>query len=761
MELNNKAREILLDDENPEDEDDEETLELQLAALEAKLKLKRLQQSRNKALADDHKGSDSQGPPAAAGYVPTSQLTRKALHGRDRDHTPTRELRQDVEVPLSPITRSIQPKAQRSPGRVLLGIDKGIKGTDVSLRRARSSREALAHTSGKKGSSCRSSRHGVGQSIGSFDDRTHGRHHIKSFSERMAAGRLDDTTQANRREANHKIRSTGFKLEKGEVEKYNPVGEESRAREASRSLTKQRDVVSSGRDEILGANHLSPAGRDVPWKTHTLPDLHASPSSMTPNGVSSGISIDSPGGEDLSLYEPYSQIHLSSRVLPHSLLERTLPSETHTPLRIPHLLKAVTAPSFELPEDIVDYVVFGIIGSKSLPKNHKPNSKETNMRGSNDWEKQWDDGSQNDKKFMVLQLTDLTWSIDLYLFSTALPRYHRLSPGTVIAILNPGVMPPKRGKEDTGAFGLTLHSGEDTVLEIGMARDLGFCKAVKKDGKECGSWVNLAKTEYCEWHLNAQVTKTQAGRMGVNAGSNAFRLCGASSLRNTMPGGRMKGNKSGTQGLLPQKEGQKYDRNTGGQYFIASSSAGQHPRAAGAPVHRPGRSAADLLDISDDDPFLAEGQFSRDRDARLRQRLITEEKERHIARTLGAMEAGSAGGEYLRHRNGNDDAVSGGASQDRSQRSAETTKAHIIESTSKANNNGKRTSEGVRLSPVKKARIVTDRGLREAGRNTVGKALRRHDVEQDDDDLDIIGNHRHSAPQVFLKRSKQTCAGQE
>ena len=76
------------------------------------------------------------------------------------------------------------------------------------------------------------------------------------------------------------------------------------------------------------------------------------------------------------------------------------------------------------------------------------------------------------------------------------------------------IMPPKN--KDSGAFSLKLSSSEETVLEIGTASDLGFCKATKRDGKECLQWIDGRKTEFCEFHISLKVDKARKGRMEFN-----------------------------------------------------------------------------------------------------------------------------------------------------------------------------------------------------------------------------------------------------
>ena len=56
---------------------------------------------------------------------------------------------------------------------------------------------------------------------------------------------------------------------------------------------------------------------------------------------------------------------------------------------------------------------------------------------------------------------------------------------------------------------------------------------------------------------------------------------------------------------------------------------------------------------------------------------------------------------------------------------------------SAANGNGKRTADSVRLSPIKKTRLLTEKGIRHPGRESLGAKNGEVDVDQDDD-LDIV-----------------------
>lgn len=336
---------------------------------------------------------------------------------------------------------------------------------------------------------------------------------------------------------------------------------------------------------------------------------------------------------------------------------------------------------------------------------------------------------------MVLTLTDLTWSLDLYLFTTAFTRFWKLTPGTVIAILNPSIMPPLPSKTDTGRFSLVLSSSDDTVLEVGTSRDLGFCKSIKRDGKVCSSWIDSRKTEFCDWHVDRQVEKVKRGRMEVNTITAPFAPGGRKGARTGFFGGgsrRAKGDHCKDDGLL--REGAQYDRATSSRFFVA-------PGALGIT----GRSAVNLLD---DELDLANRGLGKEE--RLRRRLAEREKEREIARKLGEGGKGM-GGEYLRitttegEANNEDEGVDGKRDDLDARklgllgnRAAE---VHLSPMKRKAG------ATGGMEGPRKKTRFVTAKGIREAGRESLGvpglddganerpgEAL----TSQDDDDLEIV-----------------------
>ncbi|KAI9825608.1 MAG: hypothetical protein M1832_000952 [Thelocarpon impressellum] len=739
-----------------DEEEDEETLQLQLEAIEAKLKLKKLRQAKAKGSAssdvenDGNRGVASRPLSTAATRAEKRQLPPSAGRLQRARSQP------DVKVPLSPPPRRTVPEVPRSPGRVLLGIDKGLKGRDVSLRRPPTLRGS-ASTSHMipRAPSPQKTTHASNYSSLRIPRPADDADRPKTFSERMADGRADERSRKEREEMMKKARSKGFGMDEGELERLKQASAASQAGEDDPFMAEARNKSSEprefSRDEVL-RSYNRPAGgtsramvkrgnSQRPESRSTIGSVSSAVSTIRSNGSTSSRSSSStvehrppPEREQEhkkadapSEFDAYSGQHLSKRILPHKLLTRTFTDKTT--LLIPDLLKTVKSPNYDPPEiDTADFVVLAIVASKSSPKAHKEERKASGESGRG--------------KYMALTLTDLKWEVDLFLFDTAFDRWWKLTPGTVVAILNPAIMPPPHRLRDTGKFSLTLSSSDDTILEVGRARDLGFCASIKKDGRPCDSWIDARHTEHCAFHVDASLRKTKAGRMEVNTMTAPFGPGGAKGgSRAGMFGPRSRGQNNG---LRP--EGAMHDRATQSQYFMAPGSG----------------SAARLLDAADD------GGHTTSKEERLRRRLAEREREREIARRLGETGNGT-GSAYLgapfasASEAGVSDGAGGALPPVDAQslglaRSGEV--VHLSPVKRKRGGHGgageavgwsgalrvgrdkeKEKKEAEEVEPArKKTRFVTERGIREAGRDSLGGLVvsRNQAKEEDDDGLDIV-----------------------
>ncbi|KAJ9649536.1 hypothetical protein H2199_000312 [Coniosporium tulheliwenetii] len=462
----------LLDLPDDDEEEDEETLQLKLQAIEARLKLKKLQKA--KAERSEKPGTDSDGGRESA-------RASTAAGSRRRRATPPVEA-PAVEVPLSPTEDRRAPELPKSPARVLLGIDKGLRAQDVSLKRAASLRNRTSAPKNQFGSELSRPATLRGSSYVSQSSATASQ--PKSFSERIAESRLTDKQRQEKEERIQRSRSRGFGLD------VNTAG----------GTQDEEDIWTASPatwDPRIKASYERPANATVDGKhqhyrvnaerllqTIQPPDIiplrlpaihllqihspntkHSPPSLLlktTPNSRR-------PPPTDTTSYDPFSNLHLTKRHIPHTTLTRTFDDKALYP--IPKLLAEVKGPTYDPRHRI---------------RLHRLRDPGLQIASTAD-----PDDEKQRSKYMVLRLTDLKWELDLFLFGSGFER-------------------------DTGAFSLKLGSEEDTVLEIGMARDLGFCKSVKKDGRECLSWIDKRKTEFCEFHVGLQVEKTKRGRMEVN-----------------------------------------------------------------------------------------------------------------------------------------------------------------------------------------------------------------------------------------------------
>lgn len=534
-----------LSDDN--DEEDEETIQLELQAIEARLKLKRLQSKSKKGSSNAESGKDA-----------------------DQHVSKRQKVTTEVQIPVSPTRERVAPTVHRSPARVLLGIDKGLKGSQVSLKRARTS----PHASRSK-------------DVGSADSAVPEK---KSFSQRLAESRTSEQDRRLKEDKLQSVRSTGF---------ARPQQHSHRA------------------EQIQSGNQKKHVNANPPTSTHPSRSTINHAKDVDEPTPTASTNNDTTSAKEPAFFEPHSSLHLSKRHIDHpSLLPMLEDKEIYT---LPRLLKEVHAPHYDPPACEKDFVVFGILASKTKP--HETKSSHHTSAPSDD--------SLDPNKFMVLKLTDLDWEIDLFLFSTAFTQYWKLTPGTVLAILNPDIMPPKV-QRDSGKFSLKLTSSEDQIIEIGVARDLGFCKSIKKDGNPCESWINVRKTEYCDYHVNLIVERTRPGRMEVNGIARKSRGGGThSSGANTSRSWSNRNTSQSTQNT----GGRQKDPDTGEFYYSAGSS---QPYSSHSNTLNLKNTTKQIMDAED----LAKPE-------RMRKRLETKERERILAAKLGEIGNG-IGATYLR-----------------------------------------------------------------------------------------------------------------
>jgi len=267
---------------------------------------------------------------------------------------------------------------------------------------------------------------------------------------------------------------------------------------------------------------------------------------------------------------------------------------------------------------------------------------------------------------------------------------------------------------------------------------------VRKDGKTCLTWVDKRHTEFCDFHVNETLKKTHANRMEVNTMNFGY---GFGNTKKRFNSRDMTGH------FQRQKEAEtakktRYDAESHSQIFIGK------------------RSTANLLDDTDFDPDA----FHRGNTKveRMMRRLLENEKERELEKKLASMGNG-AGATYAQKRiasaqrpdlnTSEQDAepppdaaalgLLGSKANDVQLSPIKRKRAHTTSSSAAVGWGGNLSKElgrmrhGESLQPVKKkTRFVTEQGIREAGRESIGgdavRAVTNKPVDDDDDDDDLV-----------------------
>lgn len=155
----------------------------------------------------------------------------------------------------------------------------------------------------------------------------------------------------------------------------------------------------------------------------------------------------------------------------------------------------VAPPDYVMSESILEYIVYGIVASKSTAR--------TTNSGA---------------KYCVMQLTDLKTDIAMFLYDSAFEKYWTLPLGALCYFLNPQFQKP-RGNVSKASLKMADATG---VLEIGKSADFGICRSIKKDGTQCTAWINSKKQEVCDFHIDMTLQKTLNKRIEFASGTKSF-----------------------------------------------------------------------------------------------------------------------------------------------------------------------------------------------------------------------------------------------
>ncbi len=297
-----------------DEDEDEETLKLKLQAIEAKLKLKALQRAKSTA---DIKEAAGSGRSSQADTVSTSRSDAAAASRRADLSRPNA----DIQVPHSPVRNYRKPEEQKSPARVILGIDKGLTGRDVSLKRpGNSAYSGLSRTNLTKERELPK---------------------IKSFADRIADSRNKEKEREQVETKLEERRNRGFGLKNieglnprpalsrnnsslslgsGATDSMPPPTAKSLNRTQSRSLHDLQNPSSSRPGSTLSSrsDNSKPSSSPRPSSGFGTTQIAAKYSEISQRDDS----LEAPS------FESFSGLHLKSREMQHNAVTRTLEGKT-------------------------------------------------------------------------------------------------------------------------------------------------------------------------------------------------------------------------------------------------------------------------------------------------------------------------------------------------------------------------------------------------------------------------------------------------
>ncbi|KAK9373091.1 uncharacterized protein V1513DRAFT_450216 [Lipomyces chichibuensis] len=373
------------------------------------------------------------------------------------------------------------------------------------------------------------------------------------------------------------------------VEVRNPMWKRATSVDLSDPTARVLDDSDDDDDDL----EIEPPTRSSDLSSVTTSAVTATPPTMPPGTTTSEPSVNTLAsklsGTQTDLDDSYTKLALLTRYI--SVPDMAVSMRDKMIFTVSSLYAAVAPPEYS-PPAYPDWAVFGVVARKSsimytkrqatLKKKKEEDECVVEDAGKHakDWKKIIasatvesdaytarrskrkeeqkkktdvdEEENMQARRYFILKLTDLKQDVDVFIMGPPLDKFWKLRLGDIIAVVNPGVWPAKSG--GTG-FNLNITERDDEVIEVGRARDFGMCKAMTRKETPCRNWVDLRKTEYCEFHVELAVRRTSNRRAEVNKGTTMF-----SPKKNGQRMIMTRGGGGAREGLLPDPLAPKPDR---------------------------------------------------------------------------------------------------------------------------------------------------------------------------------------------------------
>ncbi|KAJ6222267.1 hypothetical protein RDWZM_000812 [Blomia tropicalis] len=124
--------------------------------------------------------------------------------------------------------------------------------------------------------------------------------------------------------------------------------------------------------------------------------------------------------------------------------------------------------------------------------------------------------SKNGNDYSLWKLSDLKSDkmVSLFLFGRTNEKHWKMAVGSVIGLLNATIMSDNNNgyKAKSSDIGSLTLDDPDKLLHIGTSKDMGYCKALKKNGEVCGSMIAKSEDEFCLYHIKNAYKKFSSKR---------------------------------------------------------------------------------------------------------------------------------------------------------------------------------------------------------------------------------------------------------
>ncbi|KAK0405665.1 hypothetical protein QR680_018124 [Steinernema hermaphroditum] len=129
--------------------------------------------------------------------------------------------------------------------------------------------------------------------------------------------------------------------------------------------------------------------------------------------------------------------------------------------------------------------------------------------------------SASGKEYMIWNMSDLydcqQKAVKVLLFGDCVRDHWKIQVGTLIALTNADCDTDAK----TGDVTVKLFKSNQ-VMEIGQCPLFAYCKASKKDGDRCKSFVNLSVSDHCAYHIQSAANRLASKRGTFNTGMAAM-----------------------------------------------------------------------------------------------------------------------------------------------------------------------------------------------------------------------------------------------